>query len=501
MTGNNICTNSLCLYENDKDSKFCVKCGEPFTSIAPSSPPLSANATVCKHETNGGKFCVKCGQLVVAVQEPTNVLPTTEGIKSKRVPSAQNEKKKPTLPKIMLISLGALVVLLAAGYWILGKTISNKDDIISSLVQVAKSEDSVRFSEILTYSNGEETDEERAYSEYLEGIDISEMANLLAKSIKNLDASDQASLKVGLEGEGIKQFKIVKTKKIGLFPYYEIQPIKFKVFATANNSNMSIVFNNNETIMLKGEKVEIGEFLPGPYKYSISWKSDIDSILEERQFYVYPSEENELEAYLESFAIHLYNEPGLQDWTYYVNGKEVNMETDLIEERLVVPNGVKLKLSASFKEDGVVYKSNEVELSQNNTYFELEFPEYTAKVASEAEKANREEEIHYLIDRYLTIYSNGDVGLLHLVISSNSNFYKQQTQYLQSLLNKSTSAIIDDYHITSIQESGSNTYIVTVNETYTILKPDETAKEVSQKSIYTVKQIGGSYYITDLKLG
>lgn len=511
MIEKKICENNACQHENDANTKFCVKCGEPFTTTAPSATPAPTllEPEVCEHVNNGnGKFCVKCGEPFVNDLEPSETVTNYETKVSEQVAPIQKKKSPSFLNKKLAIILGALLIVLAGSYWILEKTFSNKDSLITTLEQVVVSDDANKFYEALTIDASDA--EKKAYKEYLKESDVSEIANTLVKSISVLHESNQLLAQAATEDSEVDQFKIVKTKKFGVFKSYEIQPVKFKVFAETNSDAIEVSLNGQNKKLSTDESVSIGEYLPGKYTYAVLWETEIDSVKEERQVEIWPSESYVLDGNLSMYEVDLIDGP-YDAWNYLINGKQLDLKKYAVDGRLVVPEGVEFKLVATFKEGGVLYESEPVEIT-GSTYPDFNFPTYEQKLEMEAAKQEAEREREYakqeaeagirsLIGEYLRIYSYGYVEDLHTVISTDSAFYAQQTKYLQGLNDKNIQAEISDYDIVSVQEKSGGSYTVTVDERYMIYNPDANPKEVKQKSIYSVKFINGNFYITGLKLG
>ncbi|WP_332645986.1 TcaA NTF2-like domain-containing protein [Lysinibacillus sp. 54212] len=514
MKEKKICENNACQYENDANTNFCVQCGALFTTNgASTSTPVPATllgTEVCEHENNGnGKFCIKCGEPFVNDLEPSATATNHEPKGSDQVPPIQKKKSPSFLNKKLLIMLGALLVVLFGSYWILEKTFSNKDSLIATLEQVVVSDDADKFYEALTINDASDV-EKKAYKQYLKENDVSEIANTLVKSISVLHESDQLLTQVATEDSEVDQFKVIKIKKFGLFNSYEIQPIKFKVFAETNSNAIEVSIDGQNKRLSTDESVSISKYLPGKYPYTVLWETEIGSVTVERQVDIWPSESNVLDGSLPMYEVDLIDGP-YDEWNYLINGKQLNLKKYIVDGRFVVPEGVEFKLVATFKENGVLYESEPVQIN-GSAYPEFSFLKYEQKLELEAAKQELEREKEYakqvaeseissLIQNYLTIYSYGYVDALNTVISTDSAFYAQQAKYLQSLLDKNTQAEIDEYDIVSVQENGGGSYTVTVDELYTIIKPDANPKEVKQKSIYTVKLIDGEYLITGLKLG
>ena len=215
--------------------------------------------------------------------------------------------------------------------------------------------------------------------------------------------------------------------------------------------------------------ISIGEYLPGTYSYSVTWNTELGSAKEERDIEILPNESNVLDGNLSMYEVEL------------------------------------------IKEDDVLYESVPVEIV-GSTFPEFNFPKYEQKLEMEAAEQEAEREREYakqeaelkiasLIGDYLTIYSYGYVNVLDTVISKDSVFFAQQTKYLQDLIDKDIQTEIGDFNIISLKETSIGSYTVTVDERYTIYKPNADPKEVKQKSIYTVNLINGNYYITGFKLG
>lgn len=510
MTQKKLCENQACQQENDVNTKFCVKCGQPFTTTSESAPKLSPiKPDVCVHVNNGtGKFCVKCGELFVNNDEPS--IPVAHDKIRRNHELRQVQKKKSSfMNKKLAVILAALLVVIVASWWILEKTLSNKDSLTTTLEQVVVSGDVNKLYEVLTLVEVSDV-EKKAYKEYLKENGVSEIANTLVKSINVLHESNQLLTQAATEDSEADQFKIVKTKKIVVFQSYEIRPIKFKIFAETNSDDIELSMAGENKQLSVEENVAVGEYLPGEYPYSLTWSNEIGSVKKERKFYVRPTKSNVLDGTLPMYEVDLIDGP-YNEWTYLINGKQLDLKQYVDDGRLVVPEDMEFTLVATFKEGAVVYESEPVQIT-GTTYPDFNFPKYKQKLEMEVakEEAEREREeakleaevkIATLISDYLMIYSNGYVDALDTVISTDSEFYSQQTKYLQSLNDKNTQAEVNDYNIVSFKENGSDSYTVIVDERYTIYTPNANPNQVTQKSIYTVKLIGSDYYITGLKLG
>lgn len=233
MNEKKICENNACQYENDANTKFCIKCGDPCTTDVASTHTQAPVAElfepkVCEHVHNGnGNFCVKCGERFVNDSEPSAMAINYETEVSEQVLSVQKKKTPSFLNKKLAIILGTFVIVIAGSWWYLEKTFSNKNSLITTLEQVVVSDDAEKFYEALTIGDASNV-EKKAYKEYLKENDVSQIANTLVKLISVLHESDLLLTKAAMEDSEVDQFKIVKTKKFGVFQSYEIQPIKFK---------------------------------------------------------------------------------------------------------------------------------------------------------------------------------------------------------------------------------------------------------------------------------
>ncbi|MEG0260518.1 MAG: hypothetical protein RR651_11655 [Lysinibacillus sp.] len=498
MTQIKIC--EACLHENVVDTKFCVQCGQPLannSTFVSFEKEVKVEPKVCEHVNNGsGKFCIKCGEPFSNYEEPAPVVPITQvntdelaPVKKQKLPSTKNKK--------LVIILGVLLIVSAASWWILEKTLSNKADLIATLEHVVVSDDVDKFYDVLAVEDISDT-EKKAYKQYLEENNIGEIANELVKSVNTLHGSDELVAQASTKDTETNQFNIVKSKKFGLFQSYTIKPVKYKVLVETYDNAVELNFGDENKKLSTEKPVNIGEYLPGNYTYSIAWKHEIGSVEEDLEFYVWPSEENVLEAKFDYYEVDLTG--GYYDeWDYLANGKPI--DTKLINDgRILVPKGVEFKLKATLEEDGVVYESEEVKIT-DSIYLTLSFPKYDEKLKNDYLKETTEIDIASLIHDYLNIYSNGDVARLSSVISTDSAFYKDQSKYLQSLVDQNIESVINHFEIVDTKENSENSYTVTVNESYMLSKPDAEPNVVNQKSIYTVKLIGSQYYITSLKLG
>lgn len=121
--------------------------------------------------------------------------------------------------------------------------------------------------------------------------------------------SDLLLTKAAMEDSEVDQFKIVKTKKFGVFQSYEIQPIKFKVFAEINSNEIEVIMEGELKQLTTDKIINVGKYLPGTYPYTVSWNTELGSIKEDRQLEIWPSESNILDGSLSMYEVDLIDGP------------------------------------------------------------------------------------------------------------------------------------------------------------------------------------------------
>ncbi|MEE1131207.1 MAG: hypothetical protein UHX00_06200 [Caryophanon sp.] len=110
------------------------------------------------------------------------------------------------------------------------------------------------------------------------------------------------------------------------------------------------------------------------------------------------------------------------------------------------------------------------------------------------------QQIENLVYYYLQAYVQGDISSLEYYIYSESDFYSEQLQYMESLRNRNIMLDLIDYSVLNINQVSDEAFSVTVEEFYTIDNPSSGFKSTSQTSNYSVELIYGEFYITSLEL-
>lgn len=257
MTQMKIC--EICQYENEMYTKFCVNCGQPFANNSESvsfGNEVQVKPEVCDHTNNGsGNFCVKCGKPFLNNEELVTPIKQVTTDESSPV---QRQKPPSTKNKILVIVFGGLLILLAVSWWILEKTVSNKDELIATLEQVVTSDDVDKFYDVLSVEDVSNA-EEKAYKQYLEEKGVSEIANELVKSVNTLHGSDELIIQASTKDVETDQFNIVKSKKFGLFQFYTIKPVKYKLLAETNDDSVELNFVDENKKLSTKKAIKIGE--------------------------------------------------------------------------------------------------------------------------------------------------------------------------------------------------------------------------------------------------
>ncbi|MDM5251006.1 hypothetical protein [Lysinibacillus sp. G4S2] len=109
-------------------------------------------------------------------------------------------------------------------------------------------------------------------------------------------------------------------------------------------------------------------------------------------------------------------------------------------------------------------------------------------------------QISYLIYSYLDAYTSGDIPSLEYYVHPSTPFYSEQLNYMNSLNAQGVVVELIDYTINSIEQIAVNKYQITVDEFYTIDKPQKGLSDATQTSLYTIELIDGEFYITALEI-
>ena len=102
------------------------------------------------------------------------------------------------------------------------------------------------------------------------------------------------------------------------------------------------------------------------------------------------------------------------------------------------------------------------------------------------------------LENYLTAYTEKDVDSLSYFVDSQSNIYKEQYKYMQSLEDRNVLVTLWDYSILDTRENEDGSYMLEVSEKYTIEAPGKEDKDVEQYARYTFNNINGELLITNI---
>lgn len=110
------------------------------------------------------------------------------------------------------------------------------------------------------------------------------------------------------------------------------------------------------------------------------------------------------------------------------------------------------------------------------------------------------DQIKYLIQAYLDTYVNLDTSYLEVYIHDEASLYKDQLNYMNSLVERGVELYLDRLTILDMKLLSPTKFSVTTSESYTIDNPEKGVSEVTQTTKYTVEIINHEFYITALKI-
>lgn len=472
-----------CGTEKKPSDKFCKSCGTPFTVssaqqnneppfIAPTSP-----LTDLKHKWYS------------LVDHPIakQVKPTLQALKTK---SLLHKKQ-------LLITLGVIVGIVLI-FFMLNLLFTNEGKLTKNLTAAAENQDVETFMKALELSpySDEEVD---AHKALLETDNVYYLANDLIHTIEFLSDNGDVEQSSVVSSEYLTGYTVQKSKRLGLFEFYEIIPSEVELTAYTSMDEITLSLNKQTHTLVADEDTLLTPFLPGIYTYELTFDSPFGEIKQThtadittmtQTLYITP----------EMYEVLIDND-NYYDFSYFANDNLIDSDYYMEYSSLYVPVGAAFDLTATFKVNEKAFTSEKVAIKKS-TSVELVFPEYEQQLLKNEEQQKQQaladqhvKNIEKLLSNYFTAYTSGDPTLLEAVIDQNVEFYKEQTEQMNRLIEQGTTVELvatDNFEVTAISDE---TFKASLNEVYTVTKADGSSKEVKQHCTYTITISGEKYYI------
>lgn len=285
---------------------FCKECGHA----------LSENATFCKEcGTRIGGTTSSGSQVTVPLQRST-------GPVSPSVPARPMSKRT----KWTLISAGALIVVLIAGYKT-GEYMLSKDRLVSRFESALQAKDSKKVASLLTSNDKQLV------------INETSVKNLMSYLAKHPDKQSQliedlkSQAKQPDDGYASGTIKLEKEgKKLLIYNNYELDVTPAYLKLGTNYKGVSLLVDGKEVTKSDQEYYEktVGPYVPGTYKLEARLKTDFVDLVKAEEVDLFGSgrdysENLELQGEQVSISMGLGSGSGLKG-KLYINGKDVGLD-------------------------------------------------------------------------------------------------------------------------------------------------------------------------------
>ncbi|MNS15525.1 Membrane-associated protein TcaA [compost metagenome] len=284
---------------------FCKECGST----------LQENAA----------FCKECGTRAGQVRETSapaqlqrSAVPVTESIPSKPM----SKRTKWTL-----ISAGALIIVLIAGYKT-GEYLLSKERLVSRFELALQAKDSKKVASLLTSNDKQLIIDEASVKNLMSYLEKhpdeqNSLIQDLKSQAKQSDEASSSSGSINLEKEG---------KKLLIYNNYELNVTPVYLKLGTNYKDVSLLVDGKEVTKSNKEYYEktVGPYVPGTYKLEARLKTDFVDLVKSEEVDLFGSgseysEDLELQGEDVTISMGLGAESGLKG-SLFINGKDVGLD-------------------------------------------------------------------------------------------------------------------------------------------------------------------------------
>lgn len=294
--------------------RFCKECGSKLQDEA--------------------EFCPECGTSVSS--EPEKKETQKSGITQNQSRSKQVHKPNPKRPmsrkmKIILSSSAALVVALAATYFILS-SFYTKEKAIEQFKQALADQDEKTLADMIYSDNSSLEIDETAVGGLLDFLDDSpshqnEIFLSLERQVEAMDSSgsEEAMADTGTEEPVLELTK--SGKKLLLFDEYKfkVQPYYFTIQTNYEDTDL---FLNDEKIATADSddySKEVGPFMPGLYQVKAELENEYATFDNQEDLKLFGEDASEyIEIYLDGNYVDI--EAESMEGTLIINGDETDLD-------------------------------------------------------------------------------------------------------------------------------------------------------------------------------
>lgn len=459
------------------------------------------NCTSCGEKRKGNeKFCVGCGN-------PLN----------ERVEKVKAVKEKPAIsPKQKRIRIASVISVAIILMSLVGAHLffSSKYDVSKTLIdmnQTFTKGDASGFLAFFQLDKQIVSDDEGFYS-YIEDEGWEIVRDQMKTEIDRIETEGLSNFI--LDSKGNKLVSVISQPVLfGLYDEISFLIHPVKVTAELPMDGTTITLAESEKAGNKGEKLEMGEFLPGNYEWNSVIASEFSDIKGAGKIEVSGSGDNlyVFEPVVEAAMVEVTSD--VQEAILWINGKSTEKSVEEMGEFGPVTLDGTVEVTAETKdENGKSVKGEPLAIKSDSVH--IEFAHVQKKVA--AERTQKLEEIKQqklaeehqsaitdFIDSYRYDFENSlnyaDFSYIEDYFPTGSSV---QDEYLNeikrhSALNTSYNYDFHSNTVTGFKVIDETTFLITTAEMFYFYSEDDSLKYNKTKT-YTVKFMNDQYYITSI---
>lgn len=452
------------------------------------------------------RYCSNCGSVVPEDKQFCTSCGTVQAEEKEKV--TENPKEKKPLPLARIISISIVVFLVIAaviGHFLIKKAYP-ANQVFTDFEEAVESEDYKKMADILNDGQKEVKVKEKDAELYIEFLDdqigMDSVQEYLKESSLKLDngktteaLNDDQDNKLLIAEKGKKKFFFYEQYNLKFYP------IEVKVASPYENTDIFIKNKKAATLQNENDFKSIGFFLPGSYTLKSVHKNKYSELSNEEELTFEDAIGNELEFEIDlaDEFVTLYSND--DDAILYVNGKSTDQTISDVVELGPIPFDGSVVLHAERKVDGVIEKTETVEVVSDTVelYFEEREEDSSEKTIVSTDYDQNAIEQYMLNFYHLNVQAinRGDFSLASHLYDPNGKAYGEMEAYVDQLYSKGTSEEVHDVRLVSFEPMGAG-YHVTTKEHYTIYynSGKESVKYFQTKYFATV--IAGELKINEL---
>lgn len=469
------CTN--CGTENTAGNRVCTNCGQAF-QMENTIPPPSNNPSQSAEKT--------------ALEQSDSSIPSRQ---------QQHAKKPSKKKKFGLLALLGLIILCVATHFII-KSMINPTKTIQAMDADFQDENEKAFLNHFNYDKKTNVDEKGFY-DYIEDQSWTSIrADLLAQT----EQFEKTGLVDPITDEnGNKIIKIEKTPYLGgLYDKISFSIIPVKVAVTSDYNKVQFTTEDITIDVNKSDEADVGEFLPGKYKWKAVLQSDYGNMKFDGSFDTAENTDNN------DFTYDLPIEPTFvsftsnnSDATVYLNNKST-AKTIYDEEAFgPLPLDGSVTAHAVVMDGGKEQKTKKVKIDSNEMALDFQ---YIKDQETVAEKQNALDELvyehRYDLESFYSDFRSAYESDFNLHAYNAVPSYIVAGTELETKYKDFFPKFVEDDEVsnhtnivTNIKAIDDNTFQLDTEEDYTFYSHEDITIDYSYKKKYTIITSGDGYLI------